>query len=98
VFFPKSLRSFAFHEDGEDPLEVLLVQDQQPVGGELPIAPQKTPERTRDCGNSARPKSVLSQASLGNEDTPSVQLVDVPRGTGAWFEPTSHAGHAAIGV
>ena len=68
------------------------------VGGELPVAPQKTPERTRDCGNSARPKSVLSQASLGDEDTPGVQSVDVPRGTGAWFEPTSRTGHAAIGV
>jgi Nucleotidyl transferase AbiEii toxin, Type IV TA system/Recombinase zinc beta ribbon domain len=34
------------------------------VGGELAVAPQKTPELNRDCRSSARPKSGFSQARL----------------------------------
>ena len=84
----------------------LAVQEQQrterpesePVGGELSVVPANMPERTRHCGASARPTSVMSSGLSQGTKTRVAFNRSTPREI--WTHPPkpSHADHAAIGV
>ena len=68
-----------------------------PVGGELPVVPQRRLNEPVTAVIQPGPNPYCRQASVGDEDTPGVQSVDISR-VRPWLEPASHTGHAAIGV
>ncbi len=66
-----------------------------PVDGELPVVPKRRLTEPVTAVIQPGPNPYGCQASVG---TRSRLAFDISRGAGAWLEPTSRKGHAAIGV
>jgi hypothetical protein len=65
--------------------------------GELPVVPRRRLNGPVTALIQPGPNPYCRQASVGDEDTPGVQSVDILR-VRPWLEPASRTGHAAIGV